>query len=89
LWGLKLNVKKTIYIPIRDILRDLQLEDGKGIIKYVSEYIYLGVKITEDGSHEPEINCRINEGRAAITKLNGILWDRDVTPKQRLIFIMQ
>jgi hypothetical protein len=23
------------------------------------------------------------EGRAAITKLNGILWDRDVTPKTK------
>jgi hypothetical protein len=62
LWGLKLNVKKTKYMPIRDILRDLQLEDGKGIINYVNEYTYLGVKITEDGYHEPEINDRINKG---------------------------
>jgi len=39
----------------------------------------LGVRITKDGNHEPEINDRINKGRAAITKLNSILWDRDVT----------
>jgi len=41
----------------------------------------LGVRITKDGNYEPEINERINRGRAAITKLNSILWGRDVTPK--------
>ena len=44
----------------------------------------------KDGNHMPEISDRINRGRASITKLNGILWDPDVTPPtQRLIFIMQ
>jgi len=60
---------------------DLQLEDGKGTISDVSEYVYLGVRITKVGNHEPEINDRINKGRAAISKLNSILWDRDVTSK--------
>ena len=63
--------------------RDLQLEDGKGIISHVNEYSYLGVRITKDGNHEAEINDRINRGRAAIVKLNSILWDRDVTPKTK------
>ena len=62
---------------------DLQLEDGKGIISHVNEYIYLRVRITKDGNHKPEINDRINRGRAAITKLNSILWYRDVTPKTK------
>jgi hypothetical protein len=44
--GLKLNVKRTKYMSIRDIQRDLQLEEGKGLINYVNEYIYLGVKKT-------------------------------------------
>ena len=43
----------------------------------------MGVRITEDGNHEPEINDRINRGRAVITKINSILWDRDVTPKTK------
>jgi len=43
----------------------------------------LGVKITKDGNHEPQINDRIDRGRAAITKLNSILWDRDVTLKTK------
>jgi hypothetical protein len=38
-------------MPIRDIPRDLKLEDGKGTINYVNEYTYLGVKVTKDGNH--------------------------------------
>jgi hypothetical protein len=43
----------------------------------------LGVRITKDGNHEPKINDRINTGRAAIIKLNSILWGRDVTLKTK------
>jgi len=70
-------------MAIGDTLRDLQLEDGKRIISHVNEYTYLGVRMTKDGNHEPEINYRINRGPAAITKLNSILWDHDVTPKTK------
>jgi hypothetical protein len=83
LWGLKLNIKKTKYMSIGDTSRDLQLEDGKGTMSHVSEYVYLGVKIIKDGNDEPEINDRINKGRAAISKLNSILWDHDVTSKTK------
>ena len=72
---MKLNVKRTKNIAIGDTVRDLHLEDGKGTISHVNEYTYLGVRITNDGNGEPEINDRISRGRAAITKLNGILWD--------------
>ena len=83
LWGLKLNIKITKYVAIGDTLRNLELEDGKGKISHVSEYVYLGVRITKDGNHEAEINDRINKGRAAISKLNSILWDRNVTSKTK------
>jgi len=53
---------KTLIYPTNGkyTSRDLQLEDGKGIISHVNEYIYLGVRITKHGNHEPEINDRIN-----------------------------
>ena len=70
-------------MAIGDTSRDLQLEDGKGIIIHVNEYTYLGVRITKDGNHEPEINDRINRGQAAITKLNSILWEHYVIPKTK------
>ena len=62
LWGLKLIVKKTKYVAIGDTSKDLRLEDGKGIISHVNEYAYLGVRITKDGNHKPEINDRISRG---------------------------
>jgi hypothetical protein len=70
-------------MSIGDTSRDLQLEDGKGTISHVSECIYLEVRVISDGNHEPEINDRINRGRAAISKLNSILWDRDMTSKTK------
>ena len=41
------------------------------------------VRITKAGNHEPEINDRINRGRAVKIKFNSILWDCDVTPKTK------
>ena len=70
-------------MAIVDTSRELHLEGGKGTISHVSEYIYLGVRITKDGNHEPENNDRINRERAAKSKLNGVLWDRDVTSKTK------
>jgi hypothetical protein len=70
-------------MAIGDTSRDLQLEDGEGIISRVNEYTYLTVRIKKDRNHEPEISDRINTGRAAITKLNSILWERDMTPKTK------
>jgi hypothetical protein len=83
LWGLKLSVKKTKYMAIGDTLRDLHLKDGKGIVTHLNEYIYLVVRITKDGNYDPEINDKINRERATITKLNSILWDRDMTSKTK------
>jgi len=49
--------------------------------------LYLAVTssrlVSQINNVKPEINDRINRGRAAITKLNSILWDRDVTPKTK------
>ena len=81
-WGLNINLKKTNYMAIGTDSKDLILEEGKGIINHCEEYIYLGVKITNTGKHEEDINGRINKGRMAISKLN-ILWDRDITIKTK------
>ena len=47
----------------------------------------MGLRITKDGYHEPEINDRINRGRVAISKLNSIWLERDLTSKtKKLIY---
>jgi len=49
-------------------------------MKYIYIYIYI-YKLND--VYILHINDRINRGRAAITNLNSILWDRDVTPKTK------
>jgi len=56
-------------MAIGDTSRDFKLEDGKGKISHVSEYVYLEIRITKDWNYEPEFNDSINNGRAAILKI--------------------
>ena len=45
----------------------------------VSDFIFLGSKITADGDCCPEIKRRLLLGRKAMTNLDGILKSRDTT----------
>ncbi len=42
---------------------------GKQDIEYVTEFIYLGAKVTNDGNTEVEIKTRINKAREALAAL--------------------
>ena len=44
-------------------------------MQYVKEYKYLRLTMTNEAIHEIEINYIISKGRAAISKLNSVLWD--------------
>ena len=54
-----------------------------GKISYIEEYKYLGVKITASGKQDKEIQSRINLGKMAISTLNGILWDKQITAETK------
>ena len=71
--GLKLNVKKT-KIMASGPITSWQI-DGET----VSDFIFLGSKITADGDCSHEIKRRLLLGRKVITKLNSILKSRDIT----------
>ena len=45
----------------------------------VSDFIFLGSKITADGDCSHEIKRRLLLGRKAMTNLDGILESRDIT----------
>ena len=53
------------------------------LLLYDDEYVYLGTKINTDGSHDAEINERINKDRIAISKLNGVPWDRNISSRTK------
>ena len=71
--GLKLNIQKTKIMasgPITSWQRDEET---------VSDFIFLGSKITADGDCSHEIKRRLLLGRKVMTNLDSILKSRDIT----------
>ncbi|XP_030757829.1 uncharacterized protein LOC115883613 [Sitophilus oryzae] len=77
-WGLELNIKKTEYMCISGHQQDLRLATGQ-VIRHCNSYKYLGIKIFKDGTLDEAILERNMQGRKAVSKLNGILWDKNIT----------
>ena len=74
--GLKLNSQKT-KITASGPITSWQI-DGE-TIKTVTDFIFLGFKITADGDCSHEIKRRLLLGRKVMTILDSILKSRDIT----------
>ena len=74
--GLKLNIQKT-KIRASGPITSWQI-DGE-TMKTVTDFIFLGSKITADGDCSHEIKRRLLLGRKAMTNLDSILNSRDIT----------
>ena len=74
--GLKLNIQKTKIMASGPITSwDI---DGK-TVETVSDFIFLGSKITADGDCSHEIKRCLLPGRKVMTNLDSILKSRDIT----------
>ena len=74
--GLKLNIQKTkIMASGPTILWEI---DGE-TVETVSDFIFLGSKITADGDCSHEIKRSLLIGRKIMTNLDGIFKSRDIT----------
>ena len=74
--GLRLNVKKTKIMASNPITA-WQIEGEK--VEVVTDFLFLGSKITVDGDCSHEIRRRLLLGRKAMTNLDNVLKSRDVT----------
>ena len=74
--GLKLNIQKTKIMPSGPIT-SWQL-DGE-TVETVTDFIFLGTKITEEGDCSHAIKRRLLLGRKVMTNLDSILKSRDIT----------
>ena len=74
--GLKLNIQKTKTMASRPITS--QQIDGE-TMEIVTDFIFLGSKITADGDCSHEIKRPLLLGRKAMTNLDSILKSRDIT----------
>ena len=69
--GLKLNIQKT---KINGPITSWQIDGGT-----VTDFIFLGSKITADGDSSHEIKRHLLLGRKVMTNLDSILKSRDIT----------
>ena len=74
--GLKLNIQKTKIIASSPIT-SRQIDGGK--MKTVTDFLFLGFKITADGDCSHEIKRCLLLGRKAMTNLDSILKSKDIT----------
>ena len=85
--GLKLNIQKT-KIEVSGPITSWEI-DGE-TVEPVSDFIFLGSKITADGDCSHEIKRRLLLGRKVMTNLDSIFKSRDITlsTKVRLVKAM-
>ena len=82
--GLKLNIQKT-KIMASGPITSWQIY-GK-TIETVSDFIFLGSKITADGDGKHEIKRFLPLGRKVLTNLDSILKSRDITLPTKVCLI--
>ena len=87
--GLKFNIHKTDIMASSPITSWWWGIDGE-TLKTVSDFIFLGSKITADGDCSHEIKGRLLLGRKVMTNLDSIFKNRDITlpTKVRLVKAM-
>ena len=74
--GLKLNIQKTKIMASGPIT---SWEIDGETVETVSDFIFLGSKITADGDRSHEIKRRLLLGRIVMTNLDSIFKSRDIT----------
>ena len=73
---LKLNIQKS-KIMVSGPITSWQIDGER--METVTDFIFLGSKITADGDCSHEIKRRLLLGRKAVTNLDSILKSRDIT----------
>ena len=74
--GLKLNIQKTKIMASGPIT---SWQIGRETMETVTDFIFLGSKITADSNCSHEIKRRLLLGRKVITNLSSMLKSRDIT----------
>ena len=75
-FGLKFNIQKTKIMASSPIT---SWQIGGGTVETLTDFIFLGSKITADGDYSHEIKRHLLLERKVMTKLDRILKSRDFT----------
>ena len=80
--GLKLNIQK-MKIMASSPITSWQIDGAT--VETVTDFIFLGSKITADGDCSHEIKRHLLLGRKVMTKLDSIFKSRDITLPKRFV----
>ena len=82
--GLKVNIQKTKIMPSSPIT--LWQIVGK-TMEIVTDFIFLGSKITADGDFSHDIKRHLLLGRRTVTNIDSILKSRDITLSTKVCLV--
>ena len=82
--GLKLNIQKTKILASGPIT---SWQINGETVETVSDFIFLGSKITADGDCSHEIKRRLLLGRKVVTNLDSILKSRSITLSTKVCLV--
>ena len=83
--GLKLNIQKT-KIMASSPITSWEIIDGE-TVETVSDFLFLGSKITADGDCSHEIKRCLLLGRKVMMNLDGILKSRDIALSTKICLV--
>ena len=83
--GLKLNIQKTKIMASGPIT---SWETDEETVETVTDFIFLGSKITADADCSHEIKRRLLLGRKVMTNLDSIFKSRDITLSTKVCLVM-
>ena len=81
---MRLNIQKTKIMAF-DPITSWQIDREK--VEAVTDFIFLGSKITVDGDRSHEIKRHLLLGREAMTNLDSILKSRDITLPTKVLIV--
>ena len=84
--GLKVNIQKT-KIMASGLITSWKIDGGT--IETVTDFIFLGSRITEDGDCKHEIKRDFLLGRKTMTNLDSLFKSRDVTLPAKVLCIVK
>ena len=82
--GLKLNIQKT-KIMASNPITSWQIDEET--MEMMTDFIFLGSKITADGNYSHEIKRHLLLGRKAMTNLDSILKSRDIALPTKVLLV--
>ena len=82
--GLKLNIQKTMIMASGPI--SSRQIDGE-TMETVSDFIFLGSKITADSDCSHEIKIHLLLGKIAMANLDGVLKSRDISLPKKVYLV--